>query len=312
MNQLAKELHAPARINYSRRSVKLLGIGDLIQLDLIILDKLKRYNKGHSCILVAIDCFTKFVFCYPLKSKADSHMAIKKFLTQDYTKIYPGVRIAHIQSDQGTEFFNKKVTQLFTKLNIIHYHTFSNLKASIVERVIRTLKGKLFERFTANGNYKWIDILKQVTDDYNNAVHSTIGMEPKSVSINNEKEVFSKIVTETRKRNKKVKQHKVLKVGTKVRISKQRGVFDKSYTPNWTAETFEIYKVRLTSTPIVYYLKDSTGNEILGGFYREELLPTKYPDVYLIERVLKRQGDRLYVKWLGYKQPSWINKNDVI
>jgi len=62
--------------------------------------------------------------------------------------------------------------------------------------------------------------------------------------------------------------------------------------------------------PITYRLKDYQGNPIQGGFYQEELTSVKYPDVYLIEKVLKRRGNRLFVKWLGFDSShnSWIEK----
>jgi hypothetical protein len=37
----------------------------------------------------------------------------------------------------------------------------------------------------------------------------------------------------------------------------------------------------------------------------------KYPDIYLVEKVLKRRGDKVYVKWLGFNEKSWIDKNNV-
>ena len=57
-----------------------------------------------------------------------------------------------------------------------------------------------------------------------------------------------------------------------------------------------------------------SGNIIKGGFYEQELLKTKFKDMYLIEKVIKRQGDRLYVKWLGFpsSQNTLVNMKDVV
>jgi hypothetical protein len=65
--------------------------------------------------------------------------------------------------------------------------------------------------------------------------------------------------------------------------------------------------------PVTYILKDEEGNIIKGGFYKEELLKTKYKDLYLIEQVPKKKGDKLYVKWLDFPSShnSWINVKDV-
>ena len=102
------------------------------------------------------------------------------------------------------------------------------------------------------------------------------------------------------------------KVNDAVRISKNKYIFDKGYTPNWTTEVFKIVKVVKTK-PYTYHLQDFKGELIAGGFYEEELQKTKYPDIYLIEKVIKRNENKLFVKWLGFDDThnSWINKNDL-
>ena len=55
------------------------------------------------------------------------------------------------------------------------------------------------------------------------------------------------------------------------------------------------------------------GEEITGNFYEKELQKTNQKK-FRIEKVLKRKGDILYVKWKGYNNSlnSWINKKDLI
>ena len=69
----------------------------------------------------------------------------------------------------------------------------------------------------------------------------------------------------------------------------------------------------MQTSPVTYKLKDYQDKPIAGGFYEEKLLETKYPGVYLLERVLKKRGDRAYVKWLGFDSShnSWIDKSDL-
>jgi len=98
-------------------------------------------------------------------------------------------------------------------------------------------------------------------------------------------------------------------VGDKVRVSKLKHAFQKGYTPSFSSEIFEITAVKST-IPVTYRLKDYQDQTIEGGFYEQELTSVKYPDVYLIEKVLKRCGNRLFVKWLGFDSShnSWIEK----
>ena len=54
------------------------------------------------------------------------------------------------------------------------------------------------------------------------------------------------------------------------------------------------------------------GEPIAGTFYKKELQKTSQKE-YRIEKVIKRTGDKLYVKWKGYDNSfnSWIDKKDI-
>ena len=52
--------------------------------------------------------------------------------------------------------------------------------------------------------------------------------------------------------------------------------------------------------------------EIFGIFYENEF-PKPNQKVFRIEKVIKRKGDKLYVKWKGFDRSSdsWIDKKTV-
>lgn len=104
------------------------------------------------------------------------------------------------------------------------------------------------------------------------------------------------------------------KVGDHVRISKYRMLFDKGYTPNWTTENFTVRKVQYHTNPITYLLKDYQNEEIKGCFYPEEMQIVKYPNVYLFEKIVKKQKGKVLVKWfgLGSEHNSWISEKDIV
>ena len=53
------------------------------------------------------------------------------------------------------------------------------------------------------------------------------------------------------------------------------------------------------------------GEEIVGNFYEKELQKT-YQKEFTIEKVNKRKGDKLYVKWKGYNNlSSYATKTDL-
>ena len=68
------------------------------------------------------------------------------------------------------------------------------------------------------------------------------------------------------------------KVGDHIRISKQKNVFAKGYTPNWSEEVFIIKKVKNT-VPWTYVINDLNGEEIIGTFYEKELQKTNQKEL---------------------------------
>lgn len=303
--EIVQELHRPIRKKYPRRRVIIKGLDDLWQADLIEMQLYTRENKGFRYIFVVIDCFSKYVWCVPLKDKTAKCVsdAMKSVLIT--SKRTP----KNLQTDLGKEFYNSQFSHLLEKYKINHYSTFTILKACIVERVIRTIKEKLYIQFSLRGNYKYYDILDKIINEYNNKKHRTIGMRPCDVTKDNETELLQTVYSHI----KTVGLVRKFKVNDIVRISKQKTIFEKGYTPNWTTELFKIAKVKL-SNPIVYFLKDMNDVDIKGAFYTEELSPAKYKDVYLVEKVLRRKGNKVYVKWLGLDKShnSWIAKTNVL
>ena len=84
------------------------------------------------------------------------------------------------------------------------------------------------------------------------------------------------------------------KIGDNVRISNYKNVFAKDYTPNWSEEVFVIEKVKNTVT-WTYVISDFNREEIVGMFYENELQKTNKKE-FRIEKVIKRKGNKLYVK----------------
>ena len=60
-----------------------------------------------------------------------------------------------------------------------------------------------------------------------------------------------------------------------------------------------------------HVINDLNDEKITGSFYEKELEKTNQQK-FRIEIVLKRKGDKLYVKWKGYDNSfnSWIDKKD--
>jgi len=76
------------------------------------------------------------------------------------------------------------------------------------------------------------------------------------------------------------------KIGDKVRITKRKTMFEKSYTPRWTEEVFTVSKIQYTDPP-TYKIKDYNNDEIQGTFWEQELQKTNQ-EVYRIEKNNKK------------------------
>lgn len=170
--QVVQEMHRYARKKFPRRKYIMHGIADTIQADLIEMQPYKRENSGHRYILIAIDVFSKMAYAEPLMNKTglivtDAMDRILRSVNGDFGE-NPDYSIKNLQTDQGTEFYNRSMKELLDSYKINHYSSYSCLKASIVERLIRTIKRQLYMRFSLQGNYKWLKILPEVIRQYNN------------------------------------------------------------------------------------------------------------------------------------------------
>ena len=62
-----------------------------------------------------------------------------------------------------------------------------------------------------------------------------------------------------------------------------------------------------------YIISNLKGEEIVGMLYKKKLQKTNQ-NKFRIEKVIKRKGNKLYVKWKGYDSSfnSWIDKKGIV
>lgn len=310
-------MHKLPRINFTRRRVIVGGPREQFQCDLVDMSKHASENKNYKWILVVIDVFTKKAWAQPVKSKqsVDIISAFKNIFS-DVGKPLPD----KLQSDKGMEFRARPVLEYFKNLNIKWFSSQDDAtKASVVERLNRTLKKKMYMKFYAQNNKKWLDMLPDLLEGYNKTVHSSIKMSPEMADSMDSERVetvrnnlygpTSRLNTSIKKEIKSPASTEDFKVGDHVRIVKHRMAFVKSYLPNFKDEVFVIDDI-YNQIPKVYHLKDLDDEEIKGWFYGTEIQKVKKPDLFKVEEVLETKGDKVFVKWLGYgpKFNSWIHK----
>ena len=80
--------------------------------------------------------------------------------------------------------------------------------------------------------------------------------------------------------------------------------------PNWSEEIFKKLKILYHGH---MFLMTLMVKKIIGTFYENKLQATNQQE-FRVEKVIKRKGDKLYVKWKGYDNSfnSWIDKKDIV
>ena len=304
MEDLSEELNKPVINKFERKKIIVNHIDEIHSCDLVDMVKYSRMNKGYKYIFTNIDIFSKYGWSFPIKSKKISD------IKPCFEKIFKERKPKYIWSDKESSFFSKEMLKFFEDNNVKIYHTHSNLKAVVIERFNRSLRELMMKEFVKSNNTIWYNILPELIKKYNNRYHNTIKMKPINVNKTNEKHIKNTVYNYNIT-NKKPK----FKIDDLVRISlKRRELFDKP-TGNikWSEELFKIFKIN-KSNVITYQLKDMNDEIIKGIFYERELQLTKnISDEYIIEKILKTNKNKIYVKWRGYSNNfnSWIDKNSV-
>ena len=296
--QLANELHKPIIRNFKKRKFYSLFRDNIWGVDLAEMQLLTKYNQGYRFLLCVIDIYSKYARVIPLKDKNGVSIvnAFRKII--DDSKRRPN----KIWVDKGSEFYNNSFKKWMKENGITMYSTNSQGKSITAERFIRTLKTKSYKYMTSISKNVYINKLDDIVEEYNNKYHTSIKM--KSADVQDNTYIDSK--NETNNKNPK------FKVGDHVKISKYKNIFAKGYMPNWPEEVFVIKRIENT-VPWTYVINDLNGEEIIGTFYKEELQGTNQQE-YRIEKIIKKKGDKLYVKWKVYNNSfnSWIDKKDII
>ena len=169
------------------------------------------------------------------------------------------------------------------------------------------------------GENDWTTVLQDAVTIYNNRIHRSINTTPNKASLPDNKSSVIKFMEEQaiKKMSAPKSQYK-FNIGDSVRIKLDRGPFSKGHEPLFS-EAIYFINSRLFRDNVDYYnLKSHDGEVIDGSFIVNELTPVTVDESteYKIEEVLpdrKKANGKYYrlVKWLGYKERSWVLEEDI-
>jgi hypothetical protein len=296
--------HKPVIHKFKRRQTLSVDTNDQYQVDLADMQKFAPYNDGVKYLLTAIDCFSRYGFAVPLKSKnpAEVVTALSKIF-KEY-----GVPL-RLQSDNGGEFTGLIVKKFLNECGVKFFTTKNeDIKCAMVERLNRTLKERLWLYMTQKNNFRYIDVVQDVVSSYNRSVHSATGFAPNDVDVEEGMIIRARMLEEQQDQ-----QPATVEEGDHVRIAKTKQTFEKGYETNFTDEIFKIREVVTKQERAMYQIEDLSGEEIDGLFYAQELskvIMVKQP-LHRIAKILRQRAHKkrlqYLVRWSGYSSAydSW-------
>ena len=306
-------LTRPAIRKFKRSRVVQAGLNLQWTMDLADLSKIRDENDDYAYILAVMDQFSRQLYTRPLRAKKPE-LVVQALVDIIETS---GNQPKTLLSDPGGEFRARKVTAFCDKYGIKQFFTSNETKSSSIERLLRTVKAKLFRHMMEHQHNRWVDILVKATQAYNLTPHSSINMAPNDVTVQNQELVrFYQAQARIRRYRSQVaggrkqaahsqtagdskgsastsskpgskvasiprprrRPKSLYKVGDLVRITRLKHIFAKDYDHNYTMELFSIQAVLYRDGVPVYRLKSAFDDEVLEGlFYAQELLRAYKP-----------------------------------
>jgi len=211
-----------------------------IQMDLLDVSNMSTTNGGINFLLFCVDVFSRYAFIYPLKSKnmndvSDAFLKMLKVIDDE------GFNVHRINCDNGSEFVNQKMKEILKnrKIEMILNEPNQYNKLAIVNRLMRTIRSLMNNFMNKKKTNRYIDVLDELVDNYNNSYHKTLRMTP-TQAVNN----VDKVYDDAKERYiKSISQVQNFYVGDKVRYKLKLDTFEKGTSNKWTTRIYTIEKV---------------------------------------------------------------------
>ena len=176
------------RKKFKRRKFYFNGPGHTLCGDVAYLNDFAQ--NGFKYLLFLMDCFSRYIFIFPLKRirQNDVVPCIKSVISESVYKF------SHFMTDRGSEFFNKGVQKLMEKYKIKHYSTKSEMKCSIIERCIKTLKRKFAKFIIEHNDNLFLKNLHDIIASYNSSPHvGLLGESPLNIYTLHDRDKINKL-----------------------------------------------------------------------------------------------------------------------
>lgn len=240
-----------------------------VQMDLIDISALWRWNGGVRFICVAIDTFTKKAAAVGQKNKSalSTLASVRQILEND---LAPPPKT--IIFDEGKEFNNQHLSKYLKNLSVKTENPRGTHKAAVAERFNRTLQDLVYQYLTEHKTKRYIDQLPLLLQTYNNRHHRTIKMTPNQAELGHNQSLVREQINLRIGKLLTKKEKPSLKIGDHVRLKVKRFPFTRGYHKTFSDELYLITKI-LNYLPVVMYSvkRADTHQPVRGAYYEKEL-----------------------------------------
>ena len=271
------------------------------QIDLAYVDKYDKQNNNIKYLLVVIDTFSRYLWIVPMKER--TNLATKKALETIVDKVgFP----ENINFDEGVEF--QGTCDNYLKDNDVKIWTATpdthTRKNGIVERVIGTIRRKILNYMTSHDTLKYIDVLPDIVENYNNSFHRGIFCTPKQ-AWDNSTNVKGGYISKG--------ENKAFSIGDMVRIKTIKKTFEKEI-PDWSEGIYNI----LESKGMGYIVADIAKNKVRDGRRIRTFMPYELqkvneqddkPIIRIIDKIKKVKKEKK--QRILLKSEAILNENIV-
>ena len=334
LEKLYKYVKTEGRFNYTRKEVREFLLKQDVYTGHVVKKKAKHFynvvvprandtvdmdtahfdfGTPYKYFILAIDVFTRKAAARAVRDiKANtSKKAINEIIQE-----LGGTR--KLRVDRGVEFKNRVVLDSLKRQNIHPYFSFAPYKSNFVERLIRTLKRKLYVTMQSKGSKDWEKFLPDVLKSYNNSIHSSTGIAPNKVRDRDEATIWFRTKHSNFKKAPLPKKFK-FKLNDSVKINQIRENFAKEFYENNSPRLYFISHRDAPAGIQRYRLKDENNRSLPGSYsvHQLQLANVNEDTRYRIEKILERKRinniPHALVKWFGYPAEfnSYIPVRDI-
>ena len=229
-----------------------------LQIDLGDFTKSGAVNDGYRYMFLAVDIFSKYIHCVPVKDKEppESIRAFKEVIN------VIGVP-DNIMSDREGAWESTEFIRLLNEHKI--KHIISSSPPPFGERAVQEIKNMIHTRLEGleKSRESWTEILPSVLKKYNNRIHGTTELSPIDArKSENQIQVYMNI----RQKAQFKRKYPKLNLSDQVRTYIKPHTFKKGYQSSWNKN---VYKIIYISPDGKEFLVNDNKRKV---YYRHELL----------------------------------------